>query len=49
MYIEAYQKMAGIAVLLLDGIKPIIVLLAILYISPQYYFEYKYLIFSFFL
>ena len=40
-------KKAGVAVLLLDGIKPIIVLLAILYISPEYFFEYKYLIFLF--
>ena len=44
---RSISKKAGVAVLLLDGIKPIIVLLAILYISPEYFFEYKYLIFLF--
>ena len=44
---RSVSKKAGVAVLLLDGIKPIIVLLAILYISPEYFFEYKYLIFLF--
>ena len=44
---RSVSKKAGVTVLLLDGIKPIIVLLAILYISPEYFFEYKYLIFLF--
>ena len=44
---RSVSKKAGIAVRLLDGIKPIIVLLAILYTSPEYFFEYKYLIFLF--
>ena len=34
---RSVSKKAGVAVLLLDGIKPIIVLLAILYISPEYF------------
>jgi len=40
-------KKAGIAVLLLDGIKPICAFLIIYYLFPEHYLKYKYLIFLF--
>ena len=44
---RSVSKKAGIAVLLLDGIKPICAFLIIYYLFPEHYLKYKYLIFLF--
>ena len=44
---RSVSKKAGIAVLLLDGIKPICAFLIIIYLFPEHYLKYKYLIFLF--
>ena len=44
---RSVSKKAGIAVLLLDGIKPICAFLIIYYLFPELYLKYKYLIFLF--